>query len=1184
MRKNVVCVLVLFITFFIPTVVLASNITSEVILSSDDVTMGETLKATIKLAQGSNDEMVAYEAKLDFDENIFQNIDKSSIATYNGWDLLDYNPTTHTFVVINKYGTTLNEDIMSVKLSLKRDAVPTKTVVGLKNQSVANRESEYEINDYTGKVGVNLVSNGNTLTKTANFGKDTKTEPVRLYYILTIIVLELIIAIILVLIYYAFSSKVQVKSQKIKVASILVLIEIVSVSALFGFHLEKGDLNSDKLIDSGDVEVLAKHLVNSEMLSNFKLEKADMNGDGKISLIDLSMLIDKGFTRTKYVAKLTDSVMENNSYEKGSTVNIKFLADVTQDEEIEYVLIDGKKYKVSKSDKNKNEYAVKLSLSNVSNKYNYNVTEVILANGRSAKVDYDTSVVVLKDEPVLSNFAIKEDVEHGEVKVALDINDPDGAITSSKYELVNASGVVVKSGDLASGKNSLSLALENAVAYKFKIKIAYNRGADSGEYYGFIDDAYDLKLITDYRFQIGAIKLSQNGVHTNELEKNKEVYLDFYSTNVSGYAPKKITVNDREYTVYSIGNNYYRTKLPNSIMNGTDLNISKVTLANGKVMSAKGSVSYNILKNVPVVNGIETLEDVTNENINVKVNYTDSDSALTGLSVKLFDKDGNFISEANFDNEYANLKTGYTSQYIVRVYGNINRLYGNISNNVLLYEKKVDAKVKASISSSKVNNIYPDKNSVIEFEYVVNSNYNTNVKNIIINNCIYNALKVGINTYKVEVNVGDKAGVKEYAVDKVVFENGLEFDVVKSDSVDVLKDKPYIENFNIEEDLNSGNITVHFDLYDKDLAFNKGLITLVDKESNEVIEEHEIIPGKNSQVFKLDNAKKYTISIKADATLDTKTLNEDTPNIIKDYELYSTEYMLVSDYKLNISSIDTYNSEGEKSDYFEKGSSINVAFTSTNVTEYYPIGVRVNNTIYDVTASEDLYKFNIDASDVAGASAIEIEGIILSNHKEIKTDYIKRVEILKSTPIVDVIEVSKDGEKHSLKVTLKDEDETIINTKAIVSGVDGSVLYEGPLENIEFTSSELEYKLQIVSSFKKADLEKYSFVDEEIYNDTVNLNEYLQNDDLKDIEFYRDETLLDSIKLEELSDVKVHLTKNEIEETYTIKKYEVMEEHVRIYLDKEEWFFKDNVLYNSIVIDLPLSEGIINFKNESLTE
>jgi len=1176
--------LVLFVTLFMPCAVLASSITSEVILSSDDVTMGETLKATIKLAQGSSEEMVAYEAKLDFDENIFQNIDKSSIATYNGWDLLDYNPTPHTFVVINKYGTTLNEDVMSVKFSLKKDAVPSKTIVGLKNQSIANKENEYKVEDISSKVGVNLISNGNALTKTANFGKDIKTEPVRLYYILTIIVLELIIAIILVLIYYAFSSKVKVRSQKIKVASILVLIEIVSVSALFGFHLEKGDLNSDKLIDSGDVEVLAKHLVNTEMLSNFKLEKADMNGDGKISLIDLSMLIDRGFTRTKYVAKLTDSVMENNSYEKGSTVNIKFLADVTQDEEIEYVLIDGKKYKVSKSDKNKNEYAVALSLSNVSNKYNYNVTEVILANGRSAKVDYDASVVVLKDEPTLSNFAIKEDVEHGEVKVALDIKDPDKAITSSKYELVSASGVVVKSGDLVSGKNSLSLALENAVAYKFKIKIAYNRGADSGEYYGFIDDAYDLKLITDYRFQIGALKLAQGGVHTSELEKNKEVYLDFYSTNISGYAPKKITINNREYGVYSIGNNYYRTKLPNSIMNGTDLNVSKVTLANGKVMSAQGTVSYHILKNAPVVDGIETLEDVLLESMNVKVNYTDSDNSLTGMIVKLFDKDGNFISEGNVNDGYVNLKTGYTSQYIVRVYGNIDRLYGNIRNNVLLYEKKVDAKVRASIDSSKVNNIYPDKNSVIELEYVVNSNYNTNVKNIVINNCIYNVLKVGVNTYKVEVDVGDKAGVKEYAVDKVVFENGLEFAIKNSQNIDVLKDKPYIENFNVEEDLSSGNVTVRFDLYDTDFAFNRGLITLVDKESNEVIEEHEIIPGKNSQVFKLDNAKKYTISIKADATMDTKILNEDTPNIIKDYELYSTEYMLVSDYKLNISSIDTYNSEGVKHEYFEKGSSIHVAFASTNVTEYYPIGVRVNDIIYEVTLGEDVYNFDIEAAKVAGSNSIEIEGIILSNHKEIKTDYIKKIEILKSSPTVDVVEASNTNEKHSLKVILKDEDETIINTKAIVSAQDGSVLYEGALENIEFTSSELEYKLQIVSSFKKADLEEYSFVDEEIYNGTINLNEYLKVEDLKDIEYYLDETLLDSIKLEELTSVKVNLTKGETLETYAVKKYEVMEDHVRIYLDKEEWFFKDNILYNSIVVDLPLSEGIVNLKNESLTE
>ena len=107
-------------------------------------------------------------------------------------------------------------------------------------------------------------------------------------------------------------------------------------------------------------------------------------------------------------------------------------------------------------------------------------------------------------------------------------------MTSAVYELKDRSGKIVETGKLEKGKNSLTLKLSNAVAYKLYIKASYDRGGKQKENVGTVEDVYDLKIITDYRLQIGNLYFMQNDKVTDALDKNEEVYLYFTSSNVSG--------------------------------------------------------------------------------------------------------------------------------------------------------------------------------------------------------------------------------------------------------------------------------------------------------------------------------------------------------------------------------------------------------------------------------------------------------------------------------------------------------------------------------------------------------------------------------------------------------------------------------------------------------------------------
>lgn len=1088
-------VLSLLVILLLPLNVLALNIKGEAVTKSD-ITKEEDLTVSIKLTQEGNNKIDVFQGIIDFDENIFE-IDEKSFEVQNGWADYQYNKDTHALIVINKYGSTLNEDIIKFNLKLKDNINPKSTSIKLNDMIVANEDEDIKLNNSSSLVSINLRPselNNNRIEE--SFTSNTLvSKPVRIYYTLILILLELVIAIVLVLLYKTAMKRISSVGQKRALIATLCLIEIVSASAFFGIDATKGDLNKDKSISYNDVEALASHLINSNFLSNFTLERADMNGDGKITPNDLSILLRKTYAKTEYAATLTDAIMESNAYEKSSIIDLRFLANVTDDELVEYVLIDGKKYHVEKSNKNKNEYIIKIPLKDQSKEYNYNVTEVILANGRSAKVDYKTNVMVLKDAPMLSGFATREDLQNGKMSVALTITDNDNAIVNSYYELVDSNGNVVKKGNLNKGKNALELSLDNAVSYKFNIKIDYNRGSNSGEYYGSIEDSYDLKIVTDYRFQMSNLKLIQNGVATKNLEKDTPTTLTFKSSNVSGYAPKKVNIAGKEYPVSSLGGGTYRVNIPNTILNGSPLTISKVILSNGKIILTKISTNYKVLHKKPIVDNLNIFEDANNSLLNINFNVIDNDKTLDNVKINIYDDKGTLInSEIITDGNYnKNISVKDSSNYTVKVFASYHLITGSndfVYKDILLNERNIKAVPKAYINSHTTENIYPDKNSIIRLDYNITSNYNESVKQIVVNNIIYEAKKAGINTYFIEVPIDEYAGIKEYSTQKVILANNLEANVNTSIKVDVLKDYPVLDNLEIVENIEESKINMVFDFFDNDNAFTKGEVRLTNKETGEIIKSENIILGKNNIEFLLENAIKYNIDVVIDAILDTRELNAESPNIITDYNMYSNEYRIIKDYKLEVTDIDSY--KDDKIDfYFDKNESIELRFKSTNVSEYIPIKVKVDGIYYDVENIDDLYKFTINPFEEAGVKVLKFESVILSNMKEINIDCTKKIEILKSTPVITEVETTEDQSNVTIKLNIEDNDNVLNNLKAIVTDKEGNIVFENTIDK-ELTFTKAENNKYIIKVYGDYDLDsnelsndQNEFKEKELFTKTI---------------------------------------------------------------------------------------------------
>lgn len=1173
MKKNFLKLFVLFfVVLFIPLNISAKSMRGELKIADYNIKKDETLDVVLKVSGKSKEDINVFETVLSFDESVFEGIIESSFKTHNGWSDIVYNKETHAILLINKYGSTMNEDLVSFSVKLKDKVGPTTTSLSLKNTVISNSKDETELEGSSSTIKVSVPQNeiGNTSNEKKYLGKELIKYPAKRYNTLILIILELIIAIILVSIYFVSLDRLSNPKQRKFLLVGLILVEVLSISAMFTHDVMRGDLNGDNEINFEDVNVLAKHLVNSDVISLFNLAKADMNKDGVITTQDLAILLEKSSDKTKYEAKLTNIFTANSGYEKGTTMEMHFSADITDDVAVDYVMIDGKKYKAEKLKGSSNEYTVKLEGSSVSKKYNYKVTEVILENGKTIKTNYNASAIVLKDIPKLSSFVSKSNLEAGKVNVAFTVKDDDDAITSATYELVKSNGSIVSNGMITKGKNTLTLALENAVSYKLKIEINYDRGAESKDSKGVIEDAYDLKIITDYKLKLGTLALVQNGKVVENLNKEQAVSLEFVSTNVSPYNPKKVLINNIEYNVSKIDKNKYRVDLPNdAVFNTNSLTLSKVVLSNGKAILVNEKISYSLLKTNPKVLDIKVEESILEKKIISSLSIEDKDETISKLTVKLYDRnneviDEKVITDKNYDFE---LKTKTSRKYTIRVFADYSIFEGNADytyKDIILYEKEFDAKLVAKVDSMEASELYPEKNSIVNLKYKISSNYDESVSKIIVNNVIYDVKKIEAETYVIEVDVGNESGVKEFDISKIILNNNLEYDVDGKIKIDVLKEKPIIDNFEIIENKNESKIDVSFDLFDKDEAFKSGKIKLVEKETGIVKNEDDVLLGKNGTSFVLENAIKYEIVVEIDGILDTLELNNESPNKLENYKVYSTEYRIVTDYKFDIVNIDTSNEE-RVTDYFNIADRINIEFNSVNVTEYYPIKVKINGITYGVNSLDGKSKFSIDGFDSPGVKNLKFESITLSNHVELVVNCTKKIEILKSVPTVESVELIDNTSEVIVSFEILDNHGVLKNLKALVLDEAGNEILNKTLENeksFNFNKNDTsKYTIKLIGSY---DLDSNTFNesdneynDVELFKREIDFNiTKLQEIKDYDLELKEDKTIVQEINFDEfdLNLYSLKLTyKNEELVIYEIEKIKRVGDTVIFVLKNDEW-------------------------------
>ncbi len=1198
-----------------------TEIKASAVSNSYEVKSGEEILITFKMhtfndvQKGIN----AYKATFVYDKNIFERVYQSDFTSLNGWESLKYNSNTQELVAINRVGVKNPSEVVQIRLKVKDNVLPQDTEVTFTNVAVS--EGKADLNVFNEKAVISAIKVQETIptmgtddNKTENDGNsstvDNKNEKAEIEDIKSVskkneiryVIVVSVIALEVGALAYWFLKKKKNKGNYrsfLFFATVgLVYLQFVgSVFALAVNYSLLGEVNGDYEVNYEDVELLELYLINSGNIDKAYIENADMNGDNKITITDLTLLVQKLEKTLDYTVSFTNVNLDNNSYEKNAQVVLNFAADISYGAKIKNVVINGTTYNVEVlSD---GTYQVVLKASDRAGIQDMNIEKVILNNEKVVKTAKNVSIDVLKDFPQMENWRISEDYQKEEVNITFNLNDQDSSITEAYITITDKNDEEIFSQDIQKGENKLTVSVKDGESYKADIIVKYDLTnatfSDKDKYAGYLPTFHEeFQFNIDYNFVAGPLKAYQNGQEVTAIEKNTPFQLGFTSTNNSSHKPKEVKINGVIYKdVKEVAGHYEVTLEGITELEIKEFKLEEVILDNGKSFNVEeNALQVSVIKRKPTITNFTTKEDIAKNILNVNFEMKDEDNTLQNVRVILLNADSQEISRYEFtkdeiaNNQYnKDLTTQITTKYYVKVIAYYSTLgEDNGGQEEVLLNQEVEAKPRLNIEEVNIEKTYFEKNDKVVLTYKINDNKAEDITRILVNNeeCI--AVKLGDNLYQVILEeVTKTAGIKELVTKKVIYSDGVEVSSQNSTQIEVLKDKPSITIDDQEDNTTNSTVTIHYTLIDKDDSFVSGNAILTKKDDNTKI-ELPINPGSNKVTFTVENAKLYSLDM--EVIYDRDSNKEDKENQYQ--EVLANEIVeLISDYQLKVSDITTKK-------YYAKEEKIELSFASSNISIFKPIEVTINGKVYALKNENNRYKVIIDGYKEAGVKDIKIESIVLDNHKhlEVKENNQVQIEVLKDNPKATNFGYTENEDSTiTAKFNLENTDNSFTKGKIEILNEQGTVVTSADVvvgENtLTFKKTTSEY--YIFKVFVDYDLDtnalengKNEVANELILNEEMNIGErFLEMKNVLGMTLFTQKgnkvEKISNVNIADLKDLSKYIVQVNLKDDRdfytTIKEYKVENDLLKFILDY------DNVVQyegNSRINQLEITFGSVN--------
>ena len=1138
---NIMMFLALSIVFMQP-VSAQAQLETKLTSNAIELRAGDTVEVSLSfdnfndIKKGVN----AYKGAIIYDKNIFEEIVESNFECQNNWEELKYNPANGEIVAIRKVGTLVAENVVKITLKVKNDIEATTTTIQMKEMTTSEGKEDIYLKD--AELSLNIIkdqevipstpnipgspnqgTNTNHPTKPGNPENNNPTEilpidpsnpdigndnnnnneekpPVtnptekdetkeeekikktnKVYiWILLFILIQLIIIIIL---YLKHRDKDQKQNINISLWLLgIIITEFIGTTCVFAYSFAlKGELNGDSQINYADVSLLELHLIDLKKLADDKLENADMNSDGKITVTDLSLLIQKLEDTLDYEVVITNIESENLHPNKNQDIIIKFNGDISFGANIKKVTMNGIEYDVEKSP-NTADYTFTINVGPDAGMKEYKITEVLLDNDKKIKIDATFQIDILKDKPYIQNYRVEENKDDSKLILLFDVIDPNDSMDTGYLEIYKEEQNSELKENVVKGENRIEISVEEQQEYKAYIILNYNLSneEENESYKGVESYEKDLQLLIDYNFTFTNIKTLKEDQETTEFNKEDQVKIIFESTNSTKHVPAFVKIGDKEYEVTQEGNQFAIILDPLENLGSNTIQIDEVTLTNGKKfeLTENNTITINVNKRKPNIKDFSTTEFTETNSLKVMFHVEDPENTLKEINIILMDQNDQELDRAKINKDeikedgtiFKLLNTEITSQYKVKVLISYNLTEENAVEDELAIEEVVKADPRVSIKNITPSQKYIEKGGVLKLTYELETNKTEDITRILVNNTNCIAVKLENGNYEVTLNVSKNSGLYPITTTKFTYSDGTVATTEQTTNVEVLKNKPSITNFKQTDLIDTNEVTITFDLKDDENSFisGKAILTL---DGNSM--EKDINKDHNEITFQVEPSRKYKLEVKATYDLDNNALPDmpEEENRIVDSILTTKEIELIKDYELNISNIKTYNQEGETK-YFGKSEPIQISFESTNATNFEPVTAIINGNTYPLTKKDNAYYLTITNDRTAGVKTATIEKIILNNSKEIiltENNEIK-VTVLKDKPTVEEFGY-KENMDATISATFKvmDEEETITNGKVQILN-NGTVVKEQALEKnlntINFQPEENQnYIIKVIADY-----------------------------------------------------------------------------------------------------------------------
>lgn len=287
-----------FIAFCLMGVtVLAISITDKVgaslTSSKDKLKEEETVIVELKFDKYNNitKGLNAFKATLEYDDEIFKQVQQSDFVIKSDWEELKYNKDTKEFVAIKKAGSKSDENIVQISLTVKKDIESGKTEVGIGNIVTSEGKEDLYLNDTS--VQIDIIKDQEEKPEEPDVPAEIESEK----YVIEEGYISKVLPKTTVqkfkenvtskgkVVFTDEAGNVLSDDSPIKTGTIIKIGEKLQYSIVV-----TGDVNKDGEMDIDDLAEMKFHIIETKQLSGIKFKAADIDTDKDITIDDITKM------------------------------------------------------------------------------------------------------------------------------------------------------------------------------------------------------------------------------------------------------------------------------------------------------------------------------------------------------------------------------------------------------------------------------------------------------------------------------------------------------------------------------------------------------------------------------------------------------------------------------------------------------------------------------------------------------------------------------------------------------------------------------------------------------------------------------------------------------------------------------------------------------------------------------